>query len=181
MLLVGASLIGQTLQKPTCVLDMAKDGAFLTIRGVVFPTGHDIYIRPSGCEISASNRVIIVWGDDPSLNKEKLDVRRDAEFVRYDKLLGEKFPLAPNMVGVGRSRYRVTADFEGRLDIAPYAGLTRNPKNKKPIGIAGFGHPMPFTRFRLVARSVSNVEATEQEPPAQSQADHAPVAPAKKP
>lgn len=146
---------------PGCMLDTAKDGVFLTMRGEVFPTGHDTFIRPIRCDKNTSNRVIIIWGDDASLKEGTIVVDRNADFLRFNRLVGKTIPLPPNSMGVGKSRYRITADFEGRLDVAPSSGLIRDPKSQKAIGIEGFGHPMPFTRFRLVVRSVSNIEAIE--------------------
>jgi hypothetical protein len=39
--------------------------------------------------------------------------------------------------------------------------MTKDPKTGKVIGFEGYGHPLPFTRFRLVVTSISNVTAKE--------------------
>jgi hypothetical protein len=152
-------------RKDSCLLYAAKSGDAVKIVGTVFAGGHDTFIRPVGCEENPSNRVILVWADDPLLATGKAQVRRDADFSRFNELLSATFPMPPNSVGTGQSRYRVVAEFEGRLEISNEAGLKRDPKTGKVTGLDGFGHPMPFTKFRLVATSVSRVEATEEQRP----------------
>lgn len=178
IVLWSAALLGQT-QEGSCILDNAKNGEVVKIRGAVFPTGHDVFIRPANCRESSDNRVILVWGDDPSLGSSKSEVRKDDAFSEFNDRIRATFPLPPGGAGVGQPRYRVVADFEGRLEIAASSGLKRNPKSKKVVGTEGFGHPMPFTRFRLVAISVSGIETTEQQPIAEHEAEHS--VPIKKP
>lgn len=56
----------------------------------------------------------------------------------------------------------MTAEFQGRLDIADSAGWKKDKKSGKVTGVEGFGHPLPFTRYRLVVASISKVEAIER-------------------
>lgn len=165
----GLTLFGQ-LNGGTCPLDSAKNGDVVKIRGEAFPGGHDMYIRPTNCATNPANRVILIWADDPSLTRNRANVRRDAAFSDFNRLLKATLPLPPNGVGVGQTRYRVMADFEGRLEAAPTAGLKRDPKGKKVVRLEGFGHPMPFTRFRLLATGVSRIESEEQ---VQHETEHA--------
>ncbi len=162
MFVWSAVLLAQA-NNGSCFLHTAKNGDLVRVRGAAFPGGHDTFIRPVGCEENAANRVILVWGDDPSLATGKTEVRRDANFFRFHELLRATFPLPPNVFGTGQSRYRVVAEFEGRLEISSEVGPKRDPKTRKVIRFEGFGHPVPFTRFRLVATSVSGIEANEQE------------------
>jgi hypothetical protein len=162
MFLWSAALLPQ-VKDGSCVLYTAESGDLVKVRGAAYPGGHDTFIRPVGCEQNAANRVILVWGDDRSLGTGKTEVRRNADFFRFHDLLRAAFPLPPNAFGTGQPRYRVVADFEGRLEVASAVGLKRDPKRTKVIGLEGFGHPLPFTRFRLVATSVSGIEANEQE------------------
>ncbi len=159
----SAALFGQAKEGSSCVLDSAKDGDLIKVRGEVFLTGHDTFIRPVDCPDSPTNRAIVVWADDPSLGTDKASVRRDAQFSEFNRFVNAAFPLPPNAVGVGQPRYQVHADFEGRLQVAKAAGLKRDPEGKKVIGIEGLGHPMPFTRFRLLASGVSKVDSKEQQ------------------
>jgi hypothetical protein len=145
-------------QQTSCPLATAKGGDTVTLRGEVFPTAHDTFIRPVGCE----ERVILVYGDDPSLGKSKIPMKRDEAFQRYETYLGAE--QKPSGITDCKEcwKYRVTAEFQGRLDIAESAGWKKDPKSGKVIGIEGFGHPLPFTRYRLVVTSVSKVEAAER-------------------
>lgn len=170
----GVGLYGQSNGGP-CPLDAAKNGDVVKIRGEAFPGGHDMFIRPAACATSPANRVILVWADDPSLSTNRASVRKDTAFTEFNRLLKSTFPLPPNGVGVGQSRYRVLADFEGRLEVAQSAGLKRDPKSKKVVRLEGFGHPMPFTRFRLIATGVSRIESKEQQHEAERAVQPAPA------
>lgn len=159
-----------------CVLETAKSGDVVKIRAEAKWAAHDMFIRPSSCSTGPENRVILVWADDPILLGTKATVRRDSVFSDFNRLLNETFPLPANSVGTGQPRYQVVAEFEGKLEVAPSAGYKRDPKTKKIIGLEGFGHPVPFTRFRLLATGVSRVESKEQQP-MQHEAEHAVEAP----
>lgn len=161
-ILCASAVLGQPQQ--ACVLDGAKNGDLVKFRGEALNGGHDALIRPFGCETSPDERIVLTWADDSSLGAAKTAVRRDAALSNFNRLFKETAPLPPNAVGLGEPRYRVVADFEGKLEVAASAGLKRDPKTKKVVGLEGFGHPMPFTRYRLVVTSVSNVEATERHP-----------------
>ncbi|MCL4797463.1 MAG: hypothetical protein KJZ84_23065 [Bryobacteraceae bacterium] len=159
--LCGLTLFGQS-SGGTCPLDSAENGDVVKLRGEAFSAGHDTFIRPTACAFDPANRVILVWADDPLLSTNKASVRRDADFTEFTRLLKATFRLPPNAGGIGQARYRVFADFEGRLEVAPSTGLKRDPRSKKVVRLEGFGHPMPFTRFRLVATGVSRIESEEQ-------------------
>lgn len=153
-------------QMAGCIVDTAKNGEVVKMRGELFPTAHDAFIRPLGCP---DNRVILVYGDDASLGKAKLGVRRDDAFRQFEKFADEEQPKKANEFCKQCPRYRVTADFEGRLDVAPSAGWKKDSKTGKVTGTEGFGHPRPFTRYRLVMTGVSNVEAAERPAPPASE------------
>lgn len=163
IVLLCLSLFAQA-PPPGCILDSATNRATVAIHAEVFPTPHYTFIRPSDCEVSAANRIIIVNGDNPSLENNGINMENRAEVTRFDKLASERLPLGPNEVGFGPLRYRVTAVFKGRLDVTPRAGLVRDPVTNKIIGLEGFGSPMPSTRYRLVVSSISDIVATERNP-----------------
>lgn len=56
----------------------------------------------------------------------------------------------------------MTAELQGRLDITDSAGWKKNPKSGKVTRVEGFGHPLPFTWYRLVIAGISKVEAVER-------------------
>jgi hypothetical protein len=162
VLFCGVALWGQP-NNEHCVLDTAKDGDMVRIRGEVFPTGHDTFIRPTTCTEGSKNRVILIWASD-SIGSKRALVSKDQAFEEFNRLIRSTLPLPPNSVGTSELRYRVTADFEGHLQVTSSAGWKRDPQTQKIIGVEGFGHPMPFTRFRLVATKVSQVEFKERRP-----------------
>jgi hypothetical protein len=154
----GLEAIPAIAQTRTCVIDTAKNGAMVKIRGVVSPGRHDIIIRPEHCP---DNRVIVIYGDDPELGRAGLVVKRDDSFREFQKYLREQQPSKPSAYCQQCPRYQVTAELSGRLDIASSVELKRDSKTGKAISLEGYGHPLPFTRYRLVMTAVSNVEAVE--------------------
>jgi len=154
----GNLAIPAIAQTGTCVIDRAKNGAMVKIRGVVYAGRHDIFIRPEHCP---DNRVIVIYGDDPELGRAGLVVKRDDSFREFQKYLREPLPSKPSANCQQCRRYQVTAELSGRLDIASSVGVKRDSKTGKVIGLEGYGHPLPFTRYRLVMTAVSNVEAVE--------------------
>jgi hypothetical protein len=146
-------------QAGVCILDGVKDGEYVKIRGVVFPTDHDVFVRPTGCP---DKRVIIVYGDDPSLGKRGLPMKRNETFNEFEKLLYEEQPTKPRVVCRLCFKYWITATFEGRLDTTESAGWKKDPQTGRITGLEGFGHPLPFTRYQLVVKRVSKVETVER-------------------
>jgi hypothetical protein len=155
---VLASTAPVPTQSGKCVIETAENGAMVRVRGVVFPGGHDMFIRPEQCP---DYRVIVTYGDDPALGRGRLQVKRDDAFQMFERYVKEQQPPRPGEVCQQCPRHQVTAEVSGRLDIAPSAGVKRNPKTRKAISLEGYGHPLPFTRFRLVLTGVSDVTATE--------------------
>ena len=146
------------IQKDACIVVTAKNRAVVKIRGLILSGGHDLILRPEQCP---ENRVILVYGDDPSLAEDKLKMKRNESFLRFEQFLREQQPAKPNEYCQSCPKYQVTADFTGRLDITASAGLKRDPLTGKAIGIEGFGDPLPYSRFRLLVTEVSNVVAKE--------------------
>ncbi len=139
-----------------CPLENAKDGQTITLRAVVMPTAHDTLLRPLGCQ----DTVLLEYPDEKLNGMPASSLRRDRNFSRFTRsTVAQEKGTATSMCRECW-KYEVVADFRGRLDIAPRAGLTFDEKSKKATGIEGFGHPMPFTRFRLILASVSNVKVT---------------------
>jgi hypothetical protein len=148
-------------QNEKCILETAKSGELVSFRGEASSTDHDIIIRPKGCP---KCRIILTYGDDrQALGKETLNVRRDDALMQFERYLQEQIPSQPNETCKLCPRYRVFADFEGRLDKAASAGLKKDPKSGKVIGTEGFGHPLPYTRYRIVVTRLSNVQAVDRE------------------
>ena len=159
---VGLLLSGaMCAQKPVgCPLETAKNGDILTLRGEAVHGAHDGLIRIAGC----ADEVLLAYADDPNLHESKLSLKKDETFQKFVEYFSAERPPQPKVVCRECWKYRVTAEFTGRLDIADSAGWKKDAKTGKLTGLVGFGHPMPFTRYRLVITSVSKVEAAETQP-----------------
>jgi hypothetical protein len=145
-------------EQVACLLATAKNGDTVTLKGEATHGAHDGLIRITGC----ADEVLLAYADDPSLRESKLSLKKDEMFGRFVEYFNAELPPQPNVACRECWKYRVTAEFTGRLDIAESAGWKKDAKTGKPIGVVGFGHPMPFTRYRLVITSVSKVEAVEK-------------------
>lgn len=144
-----------------CPLSTAKNGEMVILEGEAIHGAHDGLLRLTGCE----DEVVLAYADDSRISQPKLNLRKDEMFKRFRGLFNAEQDAQPNSVCKECWKYRITAKFEGRLDITESAGLKKNSKTGK-VDIVGFGHPVPFTRYRLVVTGVSNVEAAER--PAES-------------
>ena len=156
--LLSTAMLAQ--EQVSCPLATAKNGGTVTLRGEAMHGAHDGLIRIDGC----ADEVLLAYADDPSLRESKLSLKKDEMFGKFVEYFNAEQPSQPNVVCRECWRYRVTAEFTGRLDIAESSGWRKDAKTGKPIGLVGFGHPMPFTKYRLVITSVSKVESAEKEP-----------------
>lgn len=143
-----------------CVLDVAKNGELVRIHAELFNAAYPMFIRPKACP---ENAVIVIYGNNPSLGEEILPIRRDGAFLEFVRLEGEELPDTANATCLHCPKYRITADFEGKLQIAPYAGWKKDPKTGRIIGQEGFGSATFVSRYRLILTGVSNVESMERE------------------
>jgi hypothetical protein len=142
-----------------CPLDGAADGKTITLRALVMPTAHDTLLRPVGC----AERVLLEHPDPAVNGLPAASLKRDRNFRRFTKFVTAHEKSTPTVTCKECWIYKVVADFTGRLDIAPRAGLKFDESTGKAVGMDGFGHPMPFTRYRLVLTSVANVQATKEQ------------------
>lgn len=128
---------------------LSYNGKMVHIRGRVENSDHDLLLSSETCK---REKVVLEYPDRLSV-KPTADfrLRRDRNFKRLEHVLGAKNKD-------GSYRFEVDATFTGRLDATESAGFVRN-ESGKIIGLQGFGHPFPFSRFRLVIESVSDVVA----------------------
>ena len=145
-------------EQAVCPLIAAKNGDMVMLKGEAVHGAHDGLVRLTGC----TDEVLLGYADDPSISEPKPTLKRDEMFRRFREYFNAEQPAQRNAICQGCWKYRVTAEFEGRLDITDSAGLKKDPKTGKVTGFVGFGHPMPFTRYRLVIAKVSNVETVER-------------------
>lgn len=141
----------------------------MTLSGETLHDAHDLVLRLPNCPDS----VVLTFGDDDSLGAEGLPVKKDEEFRRFLKYVNAgrlSIHKTPSQVTYCHECwiYHVTAKLSGRLDVVRRAGLKRDDAGKI-IGSEGFGHPIPFTRYRLVVTTISGVKATRLSSPQAAQ------------
>ena len=78
---------------------------------------------------------------------------------RFEKLRRASYPGTRRRVCSLCHRFDIEASFSGRLDVAKDAGFIRDETTHEIIAQDGFGHPEPFTRYRFVMTSVSDIRA----------------------
>jgi hypothetical protein len=146
-------------QSSKCFLDFAKSGETVKVYAELFNAASPVFIRPKACP---ENAVILVFGDNTTLGKAKLPVNRDKVFLEFERLMREELPDIGNVTCLHCPKYKITANFEGKLEIIPYAGWKKDPKTGKIVGQEGFGSAAFVSRYRLILTGVSNVEAVER-------------------
>jgi hypothetical protein len=149
--------IAQPLET-ACPLMTAKNGTVVTLTGEAVHGAHDGLLRISGC----SDEVLIAYADDPSLKRSKLKILKDEAYRIFRRTFDAEEAAPPGSACIGCWKYRVHADFHGRLDVSENAGMIKDPKTGKLLGFVGFGHPMPFTRYRLVVFSIAHVQVSDR-------------------
>lgn len=161
-LLGPAPAFSQEPGKGDCVLASAENGQMLTARGEVVSTSHDMLLAVRGCE----DRVVLVYAGDPETGVPSERLRRDRNFTRFRKYVEATYKSGDKEICMQCSKYEVEATFTGRFDVATIPeGLKKDnlgflhDGSGKIVGKAGFGHPAPAYKYRLVIESVSDVVA----------------------
>ncbi len=123
-------------------------GKMVRVRGQLGTWPHDLLLWADHCD---AGKIVIAYPGERVNPPADFELRRDGNFKKFERLL-----VAENKDG--SYRYQLTATFTGRLDISDSVGFVRDEAGKVR-GIQGYGHPFPFSRFRLVIQSVSDVTA----------------------
>jgi hypothetical protein len=160
-------------ESTACVLSTATNGQMLRVRGQVGHAPHDMLVKIPNCDeavvltyaadpdglYAASATSVNVRRETPIVNQPNLKLRKDREFQRFQKYVGATYKSRGKNICMECYKYEVEATFTGRLDVSKKAGFTFDEQSHKIIGLDGFGHPRPFTRYRLVIESLSDVVA----------------------
>jgi hypothetical protein len=176
LLLSSGAALGQDADESKCVLLSATNGQTLTVRGKVDRNLHDMLLVLPNCKDvavlsyagavddlhGASSTTINLPRETPVDNGANLRLRRDHQFRLFQKYIDQTYKSTHTNVCIGCYKYEVEATFAGRLDVTKKAGITRDDQEHKIISMDGFGHPVPFTRYRFVVESVSDVKATKR-------------------
>lgn len=143
----------------TCVLDNAKDGDQVKIDAELYPIPW--VIISDTCPVT-EHEIVLIYGDDKSLGRSQLPVRKDDTFWKFVRLSKEELPDTPNEVCLHCAKYRITATFEGELQKARSVGLRRDPNTGEIIGWDGFAYGIHLARYRLILTGISNLRAVER-------------------
>lgn len=144
------------------MLASAKNGQMLALRGEVVSTSHDMLLVVRGCE----DRVVLVYAGNPETGVPGEKLRRDRNFKRFEKYTRATYKSTAKEICMQCPKYKVEATVSGRFDVATIPdGLKKDnlgflhDETGKIVGKAGFGHPFPAYKYRLVIESVSDVVA----------------------
>jgi hypothetical protein len=175
LLFACSATIGAQGGQSKCVLSSFMNGQVVTVHGRVVHGPHDMMLVIPNCDT-----VVLAYADDPNFsatasstgvnlppgtpvnNDSKLELRKDSEFRRFQSYVGATNKGGGKNLCMECYMYEVEANFTGRLDVSEKVGLIRDEEEKKIVGMDGFGHPVPFTRYRLIIESVSGVVARKQ-------------------
>ncbi len=106
--------------------------------------------------------------DQAKLDQTKLDhAKLDAAREQFWKYATATWPSLPDEPCRECAMYSITATFTGRLDVATLPTGARSQLDHgyavnargKILGSVGYGHPMPFSLYRIVVDSVADLAA----------------------
>jgi hypothetical protein len=112
--------------------------------------------------------VVLVYAGDSETDVPAKRLQRDQNLERFKKYTEATYKGAGKSICLQCARYEVEASLTGQLEVATVpegakrdqSGFPRD-ESGKIVGKAGFGHPTPLYRYRLVIESVSDVAARE--------------------
>jgi hypothetical protein len=168
LLICSMTAFGQSLTG-ACILETAKDGQSITLRGKTVQEPHDLVFDIEGC----SDVVVLTYAGYPD-NKVNADqLRQDESLKRFQKYTTATCKSSGKNICMECMEYRdVEATLTGKLEIAAVpSGTTKDQHgflydaSGKVVGTSGFGHPTPMFKYRLVILSAGDVKASKQSKP----------------
>jgi hypothetical protein len=144
---------------PRCVLAEATNGETLTVEGNVIHEPHDLAFFLPRCD----ELVLLAFAGDPDSDVSKTFLHRDKNMRRFRKYTSSLYPSSGTDICIDCSVYgNILAVLTGKIEIA---SQTADATQKDAGGVVGWGHPTPFTHYRLVIESVSSVKARKRPRP----------------
>jgi hypothetical protein len=146
-----------------CILDSAKNAQIITVRGKVANEPHDMEFRIPDCD----ELVLLTYAGDGDNEVSGDQLQRDESLRQFQKYTSSTYRSRGKSVCIECMKYGdVEATLTGKLEIATVPpgttkdalGFLHDPSGKI-VGKAGWGHPVPFAKYRLVIESVSDVAA----------------------
>jgi hypothetical protein len=164
-LIVGSTGLLAQSKGAECSLSAHTDGQTVTVNGKVQQTDHDLLLQVPNCP----DAVVLTYASDPAVKDEVtgLHLLKDGKLSQFRKYTEATYKSTEKSICMGCYKYEVQATLIGRLDLAktPPPGSQKDQlgffrdQSGKVVGVAGFGHPAPVYRYRLVIQAVSQVAA----------------------
>ncbi|SRR5579871_6999207 len=156
-------------QRDACVLDVAKDGQTVTVRGKVVQQPHDLGFRIVDC----NDLVILTYAGNADTKVSADQLHSDENLKRFQTYTSAVYKGVKENTCVQCMQYGdVEATLTGKLEIATIPlGTTKDQMgflhdaSGKVIGTSGFGHPNRMFKYRLVILSVANAKARKLRKP----------------
>jgi hypothetical protein len=150
-------------QVDACILDAAKDGQTITVRGKTAQQPHDLGFNIVGC----SDLVVLTYAGDRDNDVSANQLRQDENLKRFQKYTTATYKSTGKNICIQCMKYGdVQATLTGKLEIAAIPpGTTKDQigflhdASGKIVGTSGFGHPTRIFKYRLVILSVSDAKA----------------------
>lgn len=159
-LLASVAATGQQIPTARCALEKASDGEQIVLAGRIERTAHDLLLRLPNCEAG----VLLEYAGAPGSGVSVTKLRRDRSLAYFEKVSNARYKSSNHEICASCFKYDVEATFVGILNVASVpAGTTRDQfgfardESGKVVANAGWGHPTPVYRYRLVIESVSDV------------------------
>lgn len=163
----------ETVNDSGCVLSTAINGQAITVRGRVISEPHDMAFEIPGC----NDDVLLTFAGDRDNDVGADQLRKDKNLGKFQNYTSAVYKSKGKSLCLQCMKYGdVEATLTGKLGVATMppgttkdaAGFLRDSSGKI-VGTFGWGHPVPFAKYRLVIESVSCVKARklpEPTPPA---------------
>ena len=147
-----------------CPLSSLKDGEKVKLRGNIRHGAHDMMLSVPAC----GEDVVLVYAEEAEAGLSESQVGRNAGLQEFRRYASATYAGGEKSSCHGCYKYEVEAILAGRLCVAVIPeGFTKDALgfvhdgSGKVVGKAGFGHPLPLTRYQLVIESASGVVARE--------------------
>jgi hypothetical protein len=163
LLVVCSRMAFAQSQTDTCILDNAKNGQMVTVRGKTVQQPHDLGFGIANC----TDLVVLTYAGNRDDDIPADQLRMDENLKRFKKYTSAVYKSTKKNVCIQCMQYGpVEAALTGKLEIAVIPSGTSKDQmgflrdaSGKIVGISGFGHPTRMFKYRLVILSASDVKA----------------------
>lgn len=165
----GESPTSEKAASEKCILSAASSGQTITLQGKIRSEPHDLALDVPGC----NDTVLLTFAGESDNDVSSSKLCRNGKLNLFQKYTRSTYKDRPLKPCISCPKYGdIEAKLTGKLEIATLppgctrdsAGFIRDPSGKV-IGQFGWGHPVPFAKYRLVIMAVSRVTARKLPPP----------------